>query len=68
MALLSLCDNIIISHGTYGMWAAFLASSKNIHIMAQIFSNKEDNKSEIMEEIKAVKQANLTNILFMSDD
>ena len=36
--------------------------------MAQIFSNKRNNKNEIMEEIKAVKQANLTNILFMSDD
>ena len=36
LALLAMCDHIIISHGTYGMWAAFLASSTNTHIMVKI--------------------------------
>ena len=36
LALLAMCDHIIISHGTYGMWAAFLASSTNTHIMVKL--------------------------------
>ena len=64
LALLSMCDHIIISHGTFGLWAAFLASSKNTHIMAQITSDKEDS-SEVIEEIAIVKQANVSNFIFM---
>ena len=61
LALLSMCDHVIISHGTFGMWAAFLASSENTHIMADIKSEEE------IEEIRAVKNANFSNIIFMDD-
>ena len=67
-----MCDHVIVSHGTYGIWAAFLASSKNTHIMAQISSNekptKEEQSKEVMEEIIVMKQANLSNFIFMTGD
>jgi len=66
LALLAMCDHIIISHGTYGMWAAFLASSTNTHIMAHNLSDKKQSK-EVMEEIVAVKNANFSNIIFMDN-
>ena len=61
LAVLSMCHHIIISHGTYGMWAAFLASSVNTHIMSKVKSDKN------IEEIHAVENANFTNIIFMDD-
>ena len=66
LALLSMCDHMIISHGTYGMWAAFLASSENTHIMAHNLSKTEDSK-EVIEELRAMKEANLSNFIFMDD-
>ena len=72
LALLSMCDHVIVSHGTYGIWAAFLASSKNTHIMAQILSDEksttEEQSKEVMEEIIVIKQANLSNFIFMTGD
>ena len=67
MALLSMCDHVIISHGTFGIWAAFLASSNNSHIMAEILPNKK-KQNQVMEEIVAMKQANLSNFIFLNAD
>ena len=61
LALLSMCKHVIISHGTFGMWAAFLSSSENTHIMADVES------IAAIEEIRAVKKANFSNIIFMDD-
>merc|ERR1712241_622265 len=41
LVILSSCDHVIISHGTYGIWAAFLASNGNTHIMAHNFAQNE---------------------------
>ena len=70
LALLAKCDHMIISHGTYGMWAAFLSSSENTHIMAHKLSKKENSKEdskEVIEELRAIKEANLSNFIFMDD-
>ena len=48
------------------MWAAFLASSENTHIMAHKLSKKENSK-EVIEELRAIKEANLSNFIFMDD-
>ena len=56
-----MCKHVIISHGTFGMWAAFLSSSENTHIMADVKSKNA------IEEIRAVKNANFSNIIFMDD-
>jgi len=61
LAVLSMCDHVIISHGTFGMWAAFLASSENTNIMAKVKSDSD------IEEIRAVRNANISNLIFMDD-
>ena len=67
LALLTMCDHVIISHGTYGMWAAFLASSTKTHIMAHNLTDVPNPQKEVMEEISAVKNANFSNIIFMDN-
>ena len=79
LAILSLCDNVIISHGTFGLWGALLSSSKNIHIMAHdlpkdekvkpssMFQKKIEEGRELLEEVYHMKKANFDNFLFMDD-
>ena len=57
LAILAACDHVIVSHGTFGMWAAFLASSDNTHIM---------HASQI-EQVAAIKAANILNFIYMDD-
>ena len=57
-ATLTLCDHVIVTHGTFGLWAAFLASDTNTHIMA---------KRNMLEEVKEVMKAGLKNFIFMDD-
>ena len=75
LALLSMCDHLIISHGTFGLWGAFLASTNNTHIMAHDMKKSQSGSynplnrfsQQEVEEIRAVKKANLTNFIFMDD-
>ena len=57
-ATITLCDHVIVTHGTFGLWAAFLASDTNTHIMA---------KRNMLEEVKEVMKAGLKNFIFMDD-
>ena len=43
------------------MWAAFLASSENTNIMAKVKSDSD------IEEIRAVRNAEFSNLIFMDD-
>ena len=65
LALLTLCDHVIISHGTFGLWAAFLSSLENDHIMAHDLPESKEGKKEEVDEIKAMKKANFPNFIFM---
>ena len=64
-AILTLCDHVVVSHGTFGMWAAFLSSNENTHIMATPLDN--NNQTIFIEEVKEVRKANLKNFIFMDD-
>ena len=64
-AILTLCDHVVVSHGTFGMWAAFLASNENTHIMATPLDS--NNQTIFIEEVKEVRKANLKNFIFMDD-
>ena len=55
-----------MSHGTFGLWAAFLASMENTHIMADDKLGK-NNQSIKIEEVQIVKKAGLKNFIFMDD-
>ena len=63
LAILSLCDHIIMTHGTFGLWGTFLSSIENQHIIAYNYIKDEKD----IEEVQAVKNANFTNFLFMDD-
>ena len=56
----------IVSHGTFGLWAAFLASMENTHVMADDKLGK-NNQSIKIEEVQVVKKAGLKNFIFMDD-
>ena len=56
---------MVVSHGTFGMWAAFLSSNENTHIMATPLDN--NNQTIFIEEVKEVRKANLKNFIFMDD-
>ena len=56
--ILTLCDHLIISHGTYGLWAALLSKhAEKVHIMA-------DN--EVSEEVQSMKGAK-SKFIFLND-
>ena len=57
--ILTQCDHLIISQGTFGFWAALLSKvENNTHIMADHL---------VSEEVLSVKKANLSNIQFIDD-
>ena len=57
---LTQCDHLIISQGTFGLWAALLSKAENnTHIMADLL---------VSEEVLSVKQANLSQIRFIDDN
>ena len=74
LALLAACDHVVISHGTFGIWASFLSSLENTHIMAHNLMVEKDNipnkngrNSDRPQEVKAMKEAKFENYLFMDD-
>ena len=57
--ILTQCAHLIISQGTFGLWAALLSKVENhTHIMAD---------HVVSEEVISVKKANLSQIQFMDD-
>lgn len=79
-ALLTHCDHVIASHGTFGMWAIFLANPNNTHIMAHDL-RKDDQMRSVssddspfshsfrkMEDLEAMKKADFENIIYMDDN
>lgn len=77
-ALLTSCDHVIASHGTFGMWAIFLASPEKTHIMAhnlrpdsQMIPEKQSPFRvgfRRMEDLEAMKKAQFENIIYMDDN
>ena len=51
-AMLTLCQKLILSHGTFGIWAAILSQSNEVFY-------PEGYSKKPMEEILAIKRANL---------
>jgi len=69
-AILSLCDHVIMTHGTFGLWSTFLSSVENEHIVADDYikpGGNSDTKNNQMEELVALKNANFSNYIFMND-
>ena len=65
LALLSLCQHVIMTHGTFGLWSTFLSSTENEHIVADEYI--KDGSNDSMEELTALKNAHFKNYLFMND-
>ena len=64
--ILTKCDHVILSHGTFGLWAAILSSKENHHIMPfkTIHKNGEDF---ILEETSAIMSSGFDNFLYMTE-
>ena len=58
-SILLSCDHIILSHGTFGLWAALLSSEDKIHIMP--------NNSKL-EEVENLSSLHMKNILMINDE
>ena len=56
LALLSMCDHMIISHGTYGMWGSLLGSN------GETICPKDFAKTDVGKEVKS---AHLSNWIFL---
>ena len=70
LAILSLCDHVIMTHGTFGLWSTFLSSVENEHIVADDYIKPGGNsgtENNHMEELVALKNANFSNYIFMND-
>ena len=63
LAILSICDHIIVTHGTFGIWSTFLSSDHNTHIVAHSYVKDQPD----IEEVLALKNANFTNYIYMTD-
>ena len=50
---------LLVSHGTFGIWGALLASDTNLHVMADNLGGTP------VHEIESIKRANMTNWIFM---
>lgn len=66
MGVLALCDHLILSHGTFGIWAAFLNEKFDnmTIIMAHNLLGPEAKLKEI-EEVAVLKKAKFENFLFI---
>ena len=70
LAILSLCQHVIMTHGTFGLWSTFLSSVENEHIVADDYIKPGGNSgadNNQMEELVALKNANFSNYIFMND-
>ena len=63
LAILSVCDHVIMTHGTFGLWSTFLSSIENQHIIAHDYIKADAD----IEEVQAVKNANFTHFIFLDD-
>ena len=60
LALLSLCDHVIFSHGTFGMWGALLSGGRAV--MAEGFGERET------EELKGMREEKYPGWTFLSEE
>ena len=74
LAIMSLCQHVIMTHGTFGLWSTFLSSLENEHIVADDYIKPLTNPGQdklkprnYMEELIALKNANFSNYIFMND-
>ena len=64
--ILTKCDHLILSHGTFGLWAAILSSKDNLHVMPfKTFNNKGED--QILEETSAIMSSGFDNFLYMTE-
>ena len=59
--ILTLCDHMILSHGTFGMWAALLASNENVHLLPHI------NQSNTLEEERIYNSSDFKNFVYIDE-
>ena len=64
--ILTLCDHLVLSHGSFGLWAALLSKSET-DIMPFKSSNNSKNANAMFEETRAIMQSNFSNFIFMTD-
>ena len=62
------CDHLILSHGTFGMWAALLSTNKNkYHIMPLGMKNGRGQNVKLPE-MESLESSIYQNFIYMSDD
>ena len=66
-AILMKCNHVILSHGTFGLWAAILSSKVNEHIIPMSVKN-DMGQNEVLEEANSVISSGFENFIFMNDD
>ena len=69
LALLTQCDHVIASHGTFSTWATLLANKDKTHIMPHNLNKTENSHANFKDflDIVALERAQFENIIFMDD-
>ena len=68
-AILTKCNHIISSYGTFGFWATLLSPKRAVHILPNSTVNTETGKTVILEETLAIKSSGFAeNYVFLDDE
>ena len=64
--ILTKCDHLILSHGTFGLWSALLSSKNNNHIIPMDTKN-ENGAYSIYDESRALLSSSTKNFIYMRE-
>lgn len=67
-AILTKCDHIISSYGTFGFWATLLSPHKEVHILPNSSLDHETGERVVLEETLAIKASGFEDKFVFFDD